>query len=100
MHCVNLSDGTYHISEPWSEYITDVHLQDSTTAWVAAHWGWSDFDNSQPGLYRLDITNCTIDEHWPMELAPVLYGSVMMSLKDVSSLWRIFVGDYLLSIGI
>ena len=70
LHCVNITDGTYHTSDNWSEYITDVQIEDSTTAWVATHWGWSDLDNSQPGLYQIDIKNCSIDEYWAMELAP------------------------------
>lgn len=70
LHCVHMIDGTHKNSEPWSEYVTDIFIQDSTTAWVAAHWGWSNFENSQPGLYRMNLETCMIDEYWSMELAP------------------------------
>lgn len=70
LHCANLSTGTHNTSEPWSEYITDLLIEDGTTGLVAAHWGWSDPSNSSPGLYRVNLDTCTVESHWPMELGP------------------------------
>ncbi len=70
LHCVDVTTGTQITSNAWSEYITDLLIEDSTTGWVGAHWGWSDPSNSTPGLYQIDLTTCTIQSHWPMALVP------------------------------
>ena len=69
LHCVNMDTGTVTVSEPWSEYITDLLIIDGV-GWVGAHWGWSDPSNSSPGLYQVYLDTCTVESHWPMELAP------------------------------
>lgn len=70
LHCVDMTSGTQSTSDAWSEYITDLLIEYSTTGWVGAHWGWSDVANSQPGLYRVDLDTCRVEEFWAMELAP------------------------------
>ena len=70
LHCVDMTSGTQSTSDTWSEYITDLLIEDSTTGWVGAHWGWSDVANSQPGLYLMDLDACTVSDFWSMELAP------------------------------
>ena len=70
VHCVDLESERHSISEPWSEYITDLVIEDSTTGWLGAHWGWNDVGNSNPGLYQIDLDTCTVNDFWAMELAP------------------------------
>lgn len=70
LHCVDVTSGMQSTSDAWSEYITDLLIEDSTTGWVGAHWGWSDVASSQPGLYRVDLDTCRVEEFWAMELAP------------------------------
>jgi hypothetical protein len=70
LHCVDMTNGTQSTFDAWSEFITDLVIEDSTTGWVAAHWGWSDIGNSNPGLYRVDLDACRVEEFWEMELAP------------------------------
>ena len=70
LYCVDMTSGTQSTSDTWSEYITDLLIEDLTTGWVGAHWGWSDVANSQPGLYRVDLDACTVNDFWSMELAP------------------------------
>ena len=70
LHCVDMTSGTQSTSDAWSEYITDLQIQDATTGWVGAHWGWSDPSNSTPGLYQIDLETCTINEFWATELGP------------------------------
>ncbi len=70
LHCVDVNSGTQSTSDAWSEYITDLLIEDSTTGWVGAHWGWSAPSNSNPGLYQIDLETCTVNEFWATELGP------------------------------
>ena len=67
---MNMNSGSHRTSDPWSEYITDLLIEDSTIGWVGAHWGWSDPSNSNPGLYQIDLDTCSVSEFWAMGLAP------------------------------
>ena len=68
LHCVDVISGVQSTSDSWSEYITDVLIEDATTGWVGAHWGWNDPSNSHPGLYQIDLETCTVNEFWATEL--------------------------------
>jgi len=70
VHCVDLESERHSISEPWSEYITDLVIEDDRTGWLGAHWGWSGVGNSEPGLYKVDLETCGVTTYWAMELAP------------------------------
>ena len=70
LHCVDLSAGTEQSSEPWSEFLTDVLIDESNAGWVSAHWGWMDISNSEPGLYKVNLETCSVSNHWSMELPP------------------------------
>ena len=70
LHCVDVTSGTQSTSDAWSEYITDLLIEDSTTGWVGAHWGWNDPSSSDPGLYQIDLDTCTVTDFWATELGP------------------------------
>ncbi len=70
LHCVDIESGSDQTSDTWSEYITDLLIEDDSNGWVGAHWGWSDIANSQPGLYQVDLETCSVTNFWDMELAP------------------------------
>ena len=80
LHCVEVTSQTERISEGWSEYITDALIEDNSTGWMSAHWGWSDIANSHPGLYRMDLESCTVSGYWPMSLAPF---SMVQNVENV-----------------
>ncbi len=70
LHCLDLESDTLQSSTVISEYITDLVIEDASTGWVGAHWGWSDVSSAEPGLYRLDLDTCSVMTHWDMALAP------------------------------
>ena len=74
-----MTNGTQSTSDAWSEYITDLLIEDSTTGWVGAHWGWSDPSNSSPGLYQIDLETCAVTDFWATELGPFSKFSITLS---------------------
>ena len=70
LHCVDLETDEHQQSDNVQLFVTDLWLENSDTGWFSAHWGWMDVDSSQPGLYKVDLQSCSINDYFEMEMAP------------------------------
>ena len=70
LNCVDVENGAQTTSEPLSEYVTDLWIEDQQTGWMGTHWGWVDAGNVTPGLSRIDLATCSTSQFWPTQFAP------------------------------